>query len=196
MQEMLVPMAVISAREELPEGWVEPPTDIPDWWFEPIAATADVQVAPRVEQLVEPAITEPPAGFLFNKHHYQDKKSCPVAAVAEQAQIPVAAWIDKLFASSAFKSQKTMAGRKPPTDELIRSLLVAVQQQGGKLTSTALARKMNIPPFRLSTTLAAIQRVLNVDGYSILTKDDASDSVVVNTALLCIQFGIEPGEDQ
>jgi hypothetical protein len=31
MQEMLVPMAVLSAREDFPAGWNEPPTDIPDW---------------------------------------------------------------------------------------------------------------------------------------------------------------------
>jgi hypothetical protein len=83
-----------------------------------------------------------------------------------------------------------LAGRKPPPDELVRKLLLALDEQGGKVTAVALSRKVDVPAFRLSTILAAIQRVLNVEGYSILTKDDASDSIEIDRALLFVQFGI------
>ena len=36
MQEMVVPVAVLSARDDLPQGWSEPPVDTPDWWFAPL----------------------------------------------------------------------------------------------------------------------------------------------------------------
>ena len=36
MQEMVIPMAVLSTRDDLPDGWAEPSADTPEWWFEPI----------------------------------------------------------------------------------------------------------------------------------------------------------------
>jgi hypothetical protein len=53
--------------------------------------------------------------------------------------------------------------------------------------------KIGVAAFRLPGTLAVIQRVLNVEGYSILTKDEASDSIELNRDLLFTQFGIEQG---
>jgi hypothetical protein len=35
-----------------------------------------------------------------------------------------------------------------------------------------------------------MQRVLNIDGYAVLTYDDASDTVELNQELLCRQFEI------
>ncbi len=204
MQEMLAPMAVLSAREDLPEGWIEPPSDVPDWWFEPMA-TATKQDAHRDGMEVELEVKLEPHGLLFDKHGMQSGKSSsnspsPAEAVpgtpavgtdASPVQLATPDWVEKLFVSLVFAQQKTMAGRKPPSDDLIRKLLVALDGTGGKLTSVALARKMDVLPFRLSSILAAIQRVLNVEGYSILMKDDASDSIEFNRNLLCVQFGIQ-----
>jgi len=39
--------------------------------------------------------------------------------------------------------------------------------------------------------LAVLRRLLNVDGYVVLGQDEASDTVVLNLALLRTQFGIE-----
>jgi len=73
---------------------------------------------------------------------------------------------------------------------VFRGLLEALGEQGDKMTSAALAHKMQWPPFRLRGLLAAIQRVLNVEGYAILTRDEASDTVELNRPLLCRQFEI------
>ena len=89
-----------------------------------------------------------------------------------------------------------MAGRKPPEDELVGKLILALDTHGGKLTSPALAVKVGVPAFRLPGTLAVVQRVLNVEGYSILTKDEASDSVELNRDLLFTQFEISEGDQQ
>ena len=70
-------------------------------------------------------------------------------------------------------------------------MLAALSEQGGKMTLAALARKMQLPPFRLPGLLAAVQRVLNVEGYPILSKDEASDTVELNSGLLRRQFDLQ-----
>ncbi len=207
MQEMLAPMAMLTAGDDLPEGWVEPPSDVPDWWFEPFATAISAEQPSATSGIeVEVEIVKKPAGVLFDKHVVKTAKPPAISSGAEArgdatsgkyasaSSNAAPEWVDRLFASEMFAQQKNMAGRKPPSDELIRKLLIALNGSGGKLTSTALARKMDVLPFRLSTILAAIQRVLNVEGYSILMKDDASDSVEFNQTLLCVQFGIQPKE--
>jgi hypothetical protein len=42
--------------------------------------------------------------------------------------------------------------------------------------------------------IAALRRILNVDGYSVLSVDDASGSVVLNRQLLEVQFELSHGE--
>ena len=77
-----------------------------------------------------------------------------------------------------------------PADDLFTRLLAAIESRGGKITSAALARAIEYPPLRLRGLLAVSQRVLNIDGYAVLTRDEASDTVELNRQLLCRQFGL------
>jgi hypothetical protein len=67
---------------------------------------------------------------------------------------------------------------------------VALDSRGGKMTTAALARAINCPPIRFRGLLAVAQRVLNVDGYAVLARDEASDTVELNRDLLCRQFDL------
>ena len=58
------------------------------------------------------------------------------------------------------------------------------------MTSAALARVLNCPPIRLRGLLAIAQRVLNIDGYAVLTREEASDTVELNRELLRRQFDL------
>ena len=82
-------------------------------------------------------------------------------------------------------AQKQLAGRTVPADALISALLTALDRRGGKLTSSALARAIDYPLLRLRGLLAVMQRVLNIDGYAVLTRDEASDTIALHRDLLC-----------
>ena len=187
MQEMVIPLAVLSARDDLPEGWAEPPADTPDWWFTPLEENTPVE-----ETVVEPVkpARRIPAGLLFNLEGEEPEAAAaePTAAASTPSAAP--AWIDRLLQSPILSEQKKLGGRTVPSDAVFRGLLEALGEQGDKMTSAALAHKMQWPPFRLRGLLAAIQRVLNVEGYAILTRDEASDTVELNRPLLCRQFEI------
>jgi hypothetical protein len=81
-----------------------------------------------------------------------------------------------------------MAGRARVTDEQIESVVMSLANRGGTMTSAALAGTMGLPAHRLSGMLAVMQRILNVEGYPIIDRQESSDTVVLNIQLLKKQF--------
>ena len=73
-------------------------------------------------------------------------------------------------------------------------MLVALDQAGGKLTSAALARAIATPAARLNGLIAVLQRVLNLDGYQVLNRDETSDTIALNQDLLRRQFEIDEND--
>jgi hypothetical protein len=109
------------------------------------------------------------------------------AAIPEDA---TPSWIQAFLASPLLAAQKQLAGRAVPTDEIIGKLLTALDRQGGQRTAVALARVLGYPALRMRSLLVVMQRVLNIDGYAVLTRDEASDTVVLQRDLLCRQFDL------
>ncbi|MCA9125333.1 MAG: hypothetical protein KDB11_34415, partial [Planctomycetales bacterium] len=103
-----------------------------------------------------------------------------------------AVWIKALLRSAVYDEQKRMVGIavRPEFEAVLIQLLHVIDGIGGKITATALARAMNMPPSRLPGLLAVAQRVLNVDGYEVLSRDHASDTVQLDRELLLKQFDL------
>ena len=102
--------------------------------------------------------------------------------------VSVPKWISGLLASPVFEDQKRLGGRGVPADNVLSKLLSALDERGGKLTSLALARALECPAVRLPGLLAKAERIFNVDGYDVLRRDDASDTIELNRDLLLKQF--------
>jgi hypothetical protein len=96
--------------------------------------------------------------------------------------------VDQLLASPVFQAQKRLVARMGIPDERIRQCLLALDERGGKLTRSALARLVGMPLARMAGLIAALRRLLNVEGYPVLTLDEDSDTVTLNRALLDRQF--------
>lgn len=186
-QEMIVPIVVLSSHGPYPDGWTEAPVDTPVWWDEPVPEE-EVKALP-------PPVLAPiphPQGFgpLFDfvqkeasgKSQPEEAKASPVEVHSE--------WIQTLLTSPLLSAQKKLAGRTVPVDEVFLKLLTALDRRGGKLTTTALARAMEYSPMRLPGLIAILQRILNIDGYAVLTRDEASDTIELNRELLCRQFDL------
>ena len=56
------------------------------------------------------------------------------------------------------------------------------------MTREALAMRVSVPAIRLTGQLAVLRQLLNVDGYAVLSVDEASDTVELNIPLLLAQF--------
>ncbi len=101
---------------------------------------------------------------------------------------PMAAWIGRLLSSEVFEQQKQVGGRGLPSDDVFARLLNTLDRRGGKMTSVALALAIEFPTLRLPGLLAKVQRILNIDGYSVVSHDDTSDTIELNRDLLLKQF--------
>ena len=89
------------------------------------------------------------------------------------------------------KAQRKQAARTALSDERISAVLQAFDERGGKLTRAALANRLAVPAMRVGGILSALRRLLNLDGYSVLSIDEASDTVELNREILVVQFGLQ-----
>lgn len=176
-QEMVVPIAVLVSSEELPAGWIEKPFLPPRWWSDE-ALTTDTEgekskIAPKPKQKVPESLLD----------WREDEKPQPTHEVATPS------WIAELTSSPVYVEQKKLAGRSfPKSEDVFVRLLDALAANGGKMTTIALARSIGYPPLRLGGMLAISQRVLNLDGYEVLGRDEDSDTISLNMDLLRKQF--------
>lgn len=187
-QEMVIPISVLAASQNLPRGWVEAPVDTPDWWEQPDQEHPVEETPEKIKP-----IQKKDKGLLFDIHGEEEvEKPQPESRpeIKAEQQDPAAAWLKALLASPLLEDQKKLAGRAVPPDPLLAQLLSALNSRGGKITSTALAKSLQIPPFRLRGLLAVVQRMLNIDGFAVLARDEASDTIELNRELLLKQFDL------
>jgi hypothetical protein len=183
-QEMIIPITVLAAHDTKLDGWVEAPVGTPTWWDESLEGEAQPTPAEARAILVDK--TQEKLGPLFE--YVEQPAPTEIAQPQEPKGVP--SWLTALLGSSILASQKKLAGRAVPADETLTKLLMVLESRGGKMTSTALARAIEYPPLRLRGLLATAQRIFNIDGYGVLTRDEASDTIEFNHELLCRQFDL------
>lgn len=172
-QEMLIPISILWPKLQVPEGFGELPVERPSWWTEP-TLTPPIQAVVEERKPPKKKATLP----LFDK--------VPQRPHAKQAAEET--WIKTLLESEVFALQKTRAGRVPIDDAKVARLLATLAGRGGSMTFAALAGAIGEAEHRLPGFLAVVQRLLNVEGYAILDRQDAANTVVLNIALLKKQF--------
>ena len=161
-QECLAPLAVISPGAKGPEGWTQTVENPPMWWYAGGAAPADPAPKPKKRP------TQP----LFEG----------VAGIERD-------WVRDLMESVAFKEQVQVAGGRLDlacAERAIRALVA----RNGVLMKPALAQRVDLPQFRIDGFLSNLQRVLNVDGYAVISVDE-SNTVRLDMELFKKQFSVE-----
>jgi hypothetical protein len=123
-------------------------------------------------------------------------ESTTATVIQGEAAVPAAAllapsWIDALIASEVFVAQQKMVGRAAPAEEQLRRLLALLDERKGTAITSTVAQRLNVPEFRVSSIVAAARRVLNVEGYSVISFDDGAKTLTLNFDLLRAQFGLE-----
>jgi hypothetical protein len=184
-QEMVIPITVLASTELRVPGWSETPDPTPDWWETAPAVTPIPIVVPSVKSL-----PRKPPETLWDMAEREPPSVAETPPVVVPPVAPRPEWIAALLACPLFAEQKRLGGRTVPSDELFGKLVAALDGAGGKMTATALARRLETPPFSLRGMLAVMQRVLNVDGYAVLGRDEASETISLDRDLLLRQFDL------
>jgi hypothetical protein len=170
-QEVIVPVALFSREEFNVKGLVPAPVAQPSWWTE--EATGGME--------------EPLTGTKATKI----ERELPLFVAAEhRAQAAARDWIEHLLASPVYQRQAGLAGRTALSPDLLRAILGALQDRGDRILKSALAQRIGQPEFRVPGLVASLRRVMNVDGYPVITFEEASGTVCLNRQLLKTQFEI------
>jgi hypothetical protein len=170
-QECVIPLAVLGWQTLIPEDYEPVALYRPDWWL--------AETAARRAPLVEPAVVP------ISEPQYQPEGQAKLPFVASGTQ---GTWIDRLLRSPLLGRQLQQAGRGAPSLDKLRCFLQTLDERGGTLLRAALAQKLGEPELRMPGLIAAVRRVLNVDGYPVLSVDDTSGSVMLNRQLVEVQF--------
>lgn len=174
-QEVLVPLAVLATQQVNVPGWTAAPPVQPEWWeLSPRAASGCQPVPPR-RPAPRKSAASPGQARLFD--------TPPPAPAAPD-------WIGTLLASPTYAAQRQLAARVALPDEIMRRLLEALDERGGKLSRVALAQRLAVPELRLGGLLSAARRLLNLDQAQVLVVDEAAGTVELNLVLLRQQFRV------
>jgi hypothetical protein len=180
-QECIVPCCVlVKYNQKLGEGlgeWEERPLYHPSWWSRP--------EPPRPGPALKPFS---PA----KKPRKTATTSLPLFAGAEGG---IADWIERLLSSEVFANQIALAGRGAPKLEEVRKFLEALALHGGATLKLTMAQQLGHPELRIAGIIAAMRRVLNVDGYAVLDVNEPSGTIRLNLNLLKVQFGLDDHDD-
>lgn len=187
-QEMVCPLVILTDKSSAYSGLQKCAYPKPEWWS-PAPVASPVEAEPVIQVTVPKG---PPT--LFDMQPVEEEKTTPAAA-ASPIEVPAVAsgedWIERLFASQAYKDQKGKIKRHPLDDGTVRASLQALVASGGIMTPVAFATAANVAVARLDGMMAKLQRILNVDGYEIITLDRTENRVELSVAKLRRQFDIE-----
>jgi hypothetical protein len=183
-EELVAPIAVITAFDTVLDGLVDQESDEPAWWRQEVPsddAVGPVAVAP-------PSRHPPGRSTAVSAQQTIFDELEPELPITRSPAEP--AWVHALLASEVFTRGRERAGRGAPSEDRVRALLSALGRHDGRLSPAALAVAAEVPAGRLDGLLAALRPLINVDGYPILTVDRDAELVELRIADLRRQFGI------
>ncbi len=194
--EVLVPLSVFAPiGVDEPTGWTTVTNAPPPWWDLHVESTpAASDPAASVPAPKRPSKKAPPENqdSLFPVElPVVEAEPAGLTVVAVAASIP---WIDRLLESDIYAVQLGAITRGKPDAGRVRAALSALHRRGGVVSFAVLTQATGMPPSRIPGFLAALERLLNVDGYGVITVDRSAQELRLDEALLRSQF--LPGESE
>ncbi|MFE1902217.1 BREX-2 system phosphatase PglZ [Streptomyces gardneri] len=180
--EVTVPViALVPSQDLLPSGWVvlPPEQSVPSWW-EPRNETA--------------ADAEPEALASRRGRKPKEAQAGEGLFAADDVAPEMPTLGDKVVRTQRYQTQKAFV-RRAPDAKAVAAVIDALAAAGGKLTPDAVAATATAATGRSQRNaeifVTVVQRLLNVEGYSVINLVDAGRTVELNVPLLHEQFGTE-----
>lgn len=183
--EAVIPLLIFSASDDQAvPGWSGAPVASPAWWWEPatVAPATSPTAGPPALEVRRPKAKPRQADHLFELPAPPIPVVAPVAAATP-------ALVDSLLASDVYRQRR--ATRAPLADNRVAALLGVLLSAGGRANLDSLAARAGVPAHRISGTVTALRKLLQVEGYPVLTVDPDGQTVKLDVALLVEQFNLE-----
>ncbi|WP_334662750.1 BREX-2 system phosphatase PglZ [Streptomyces cyaneofuscatus] len=186
LAEVTVPViTLVPSADLVPEGWTLLPAEriAPRWWYDEKSPTAEVETEP-VPDAAGPALDRDTM-VLGRRPVIQRQAAQDSDTFGEDS--PGA----RTVRSASYRSQREFVRGAPP-DKAVAAVLDALLTAGGKLSPGAVTAAAQAAtgrsqrnPERFATVL---ERLLNIDGYSVLQLVESGRTVQLDRALLEQQF--------
>jgi len=202
LAELTVPFLMFVRGRTAPQGWVAAPPQAPTWWHESRRATAepvrrrrrvdaagvtDLFPAPPSEPVAVTAPAKTPEG--------QGALEIEVPAPGPKRS-PVEVLVDALAASEVYAEQRARAGRRALEHEKVAravEVLAAREAPGtneGRAHRDVFCAALGVSAVNFTSLVAALGRLLNVEGYTVISIDPDGVTVRLDLGLLREQFEI------
>lgn len=191
-QEVVVPLAVLSASSEDIGDFQATDFKTPEWWTIDLPTFASISAQPLTTSSTRKKKTGTVETKPLELWAVTGAESTESILPSQSHTIVMGAapaWISALLNSDVMKQQKTLASRAQVSEDMISRCLSLLESRGYVMPVSILARELNLPQFRVGGFVAQLQRILNVEGYLVL-ETDASQTLRLNRELLFKQFDI------
>ncbi|KRA37886.1 MULTISPECIES: BREX-2 system phosphatase PglZ [unclassified Nocardioides] len=181
LAEITVPVLVFQPATALAasaDGWVQAPPQTPAWWNDPVL-TASVAPIPKHKARKKARSADASEG-LFSVEE----------ASRQQAPSPTTDLVAALLESAPYASQRAMAGRRALPDDQVEVFVREIVDRGFRAHRDTVAAAVAVPGANIGQVLAAVKRLLNIDGYDVLSLDNDGVTYKIDEALLRDQFGL------
>ncbi|RZT80384.1 PglZ domain-containing protein [Micromonospora violae] len=185
--EAVIPLLVLTAGDDLAvPGWAGAPVASPDWWREPLTESTPppAEPAPATRRRPRKSVEQQTDGLF-------DLAPAVVASAAALRPVPTPPDLVTALLSSERYAQRRDP-RLPLADERVAALLTTLIAGGDRATLDTLAARSGVPAHRINGTVTVLRRLLQVEGYPVITVDADGRTVHLNRALLIEQFELEP----
>ncbi|MDQ3432745.1 MAG: BREX-2 system phosphatase PglZ, partial [Actinomycetota bacterium] len=183
LAEVTVPVIVLRRGFELAaskalgaSSWKPASPQSPEWWNEPARAVVTKAPAVTKRRKTAPPAPSGPDTPMFEFEETRTK----ISSGGDLA--------DAVLASAAYAAQRTRAGRRSADDTTVAAVLRALLSRGNRCHRDTLATAVGVSAGALEPTLAAVKRLLNVDGYPVIEQDADQVTVKLDETLLREQF--------
>lgn len=172
LAEMIVPVLVLLPSDELvPAGWhVLPPEAVtPAWW----------------EQRRTVLPEQPSRARKPSRRKPEPDSAVPLFAV----EAPGESVGTRIVATDLYAAQRAFVP-KAPDKQVVAAVIDALLEADGTLSLSAVAQRAGRAARRPEFFIRTLERLVNVDGYPVLTLRDGDRSVKLDREMLQTQFGV------
>jgi hypothetical protein len=185
--EVTIPLLVFAQNPDslVDLGWLPAPPQHPHWWVDDLPTSAATPRPPVQQRITVRAVpnTGPSQATLF-----------PADEVPAAAKTPAkgALLARQVTTSPVYAARRERTYRARLDDATVESVLAMLIDHGGRTHRDVLAQAAGIPSARMIGAFSAMQRLVNIEGYPVISTDADQVTIVLNVALLREQFELAP----
>ena len=199
LAEITIPLIVLARGVDTSiAGWAPGRPQAPTWWNDAVVVSPEPVAGGRRDRRSAKTAGVPvdfgaPAGGATTPRSEPDVGQgtldfeVPQPTVGPRRPQSV---VEALLTSAILAEQRSRAGRRALAASTLTAVLEVLVDRGGRAHRDTVAAAAGVATSAFEPTLAALKRVLNIEGYAVVSLDPDGTTVVLDVSLLREQFAL------